>query len=51
MDKETKEAVDYLLALKSSLDSEACFSIEKLVFELMNATEEIKIMKYTHTIN
>ena len=51
MDKETKEAVDYLLALKSSLDSEACFSIEKLVFELIDATETIRIMKYTHTTN
>jgi hypothetical protein len=51
MDKETRNAIDYLLALKSSLSPEACISIEILVLGLIEATETIKTMSYTHTTN
>jgi hypothetical protein len=51
MDDKTKDAIDYLLALKSSLSPQACISIEILVLGLIEATENIKAMRYTHTTN
>ncbi len=51
MNDETKDAIDYLLALKSSLSPQACISIEILVLSLIETTEELKTMKYTYTTN